>query len=331
MNRGSVAGRATVRRTINGRWPSDEVAAEEEESTGQHRWILPYADFITLLMAFFVVMYSISSVNDGKVRVLSDTLVSTFKKSTDREPPHRPVPVDLGGATGAQPFPVIDSAGGKASAQLLETAALEGPNLGGDTDPAEQGTGVVSAATVKERMEGALAPFVKTDDVRIRESAEWIEVELNSRLLFGSGNPRLSQGARSIVNRMARIISGIDTVVRVEGFTDNVPISGGPYDSNWQLSAARAASVADDFAQHGVNPQRMSAVGFGEFHPVGDNATAAGRQRNRRVVVALAKHQAVDQAGPVGEASVRNTGAQDELPQRTLQRVTKLPGRIELN
>jgi chemotaxis protein MotB len=298
-----------------------------EEATPQDRWILSYADFITLLLAFFVVMYSISSVNDGKFRVLSDSMVSTFQETI-----HRPPPIDLGGGESIVEQTVIATEStNSASMRLLENVALEDGTFDGDSTNVEYEPGPVSAESLKQKMEQTLAPFIEGQEVKVRDSGDWIEVELNSKLLFDSGSPRLSSTAQPLLSRMARIASGIDTAVRVEGFTDNVPISGGPYDSNWQLSAARAASVVDHFGHSGVNPEQMSAVGYGEYHPTADNATAEGRRKNRRVVVALAKHPASGLAGPVGAELAQGNGAKDVLPLRTLQRVTQLPGPVEIN
>jgi chemotaxis protein MotB len=278
-----------------------------EESGDTARWIISYADFITLLFAFFVVMYSISSVNDGKFRVLSDSMVAVFN-----EPSHRPVPIDLGGS------PDLDE---PASAEMLEEVALEQDDT---FDPEVLPFDVDATATVAERVTAAMAPLIEDTDVIVRDGQQWLEVELPSELLFASGRAVLNVEAGPIINSMARALRGVKTPIRVEGFTDNVPLHGGRFGSNWQLSAARAAALVDRFTSAGIDPQVMSAIGFGEFHPVAVNDNAEGRRKNRRVVVAIAKHESVAAGGPAAGANSRS----DSLPPQTLRRVTKLPGAI---
>lgn len=269
--------------------------------------MLSYADFITLMFAFFVVMYSVSSVNDGKFRVLSDSMLTVFN-----EPSHRPVPIDLGGS----PAPVEPI-----SAETLQETALEQDLV---FDPEVKPLDIDSTAGIRERVEMALAPLIEDTEVIVRDGQQWLEVELPSELLFASGRAQLSPRAAPIINRMARALRGVETPIRVEGFTDNVPLTGGRFGSNWQLSAARAAAVVDRFAAGGVDPGLLSAIGFGEFHPVAANDSDAGRNKNRRVVVAIAKRRSVGLGGPVAELEASG----DPLPAITLRRVTRLPGAI---
>jgi chemotaxis protein MotB len=169
-----------------------------------------------------------------------------------------------------------------------------------------------------------MAPFIDSDDVVVRDGQMWLEVELPSELLFSSGRADLSDAAAPVVATMAAALRGVETPIRVEGFTDNVPVSGGRFASNWQLSAARAAALVERFAAGGIDPEILSAIGYGEFHPVADNIDADGRRSNRRVVVAIAKHESVAGGAPVTEVNVQ----EELLPPQTLQRVTKLPDAI---
>lgn len=286
--------------------PLQKLRAEQlalgDGDTG--RWVLSYADFITLLFAFFVVMYSISSVNDGKFRVLSDSMVTVFN-----DPSHRPVPIDLGGS--------VEPTELESTEPLEPTALEETSEFDLDIKPLD----VDETASIRERVERAMAPFITDTDVKVRDGQLWLEVELPSELLFASGRADLSATAPPFVNQMAQALRGVETPIRVEGFTDNVPIRGGRFGSNWQLSAARAAALVDRFSANGIDPTVMSAIGFGEFHPIADNGSEQGRRENRRVVVAIAKHASVAAGGPVADA---NTSAALSSPQ-TLRRVTKLP------
>jgi chemotaxis protein MotB len=282
---------------------------DDGDDTG--RWIVSYADFITLLFAFFVVMYSISSVNDGKFRVLSDTMTTVFN-----EPAHRPVPIDLGGT----PPPSAEPA----DADTLAEVALEQDEERFELDV--KPLDIDAGAPLGERMSQALAPFIEDESVVVRDGQMWLVVELPSELLFASGRAELTDAAAPVIATMGAALRGVETPIRVEGFTDNVPLNGGRYGSNWGLSAARAAALVDRFAATGIDPAIMSAIGYGEFHPVADNSEPDGRRANRRVVVAVAKHESVDGGQPVADAVNRV----ESLPAQTLQRITELPEALDI-
>ncbi len=287
---------------------AEQRLLDEVDDTG--RWIVSYADFITLLFAFFVVMYSISSVNDGKFRVLSDTMTTVFN-----EPAHRPVPIDLGGS------PLPDE---PLNADMLAEVALEEDEQ--RFDPDVKPLDIDEGAPVNERLTQALAPFIDDETVVVRDGQKWLVVELPSELLFASGRAELTEAAGPVIATMGAALRGVETPIRVEGFTDNVPVNGGRYGSNWGLSAARSAALVDRFTATGIDPANLSAIGYGEFHPVADNSEPDGRRANRRVVVAVAKHESVDGGKPV--AGVNNTV--ESLPAQTLQRITELPEALDI-
>ena len=288
--------------------------AEQDDADNTHRWVLSYADFITLLFAFFVVMYSISSVNDGKFRVLSDSMESVFRTA---EP--LPAPIDLGGGmTGVGRVPDNDSQGGQPTRALEEVAQDDFP---------VPVTAVDAHDVTAGEIEKILKDPIELDKVRIRQSEEWIEVELDGEFAFASGQAQLSKAAEPTISRLAALIKTSTTPVRVEGFSDNVAVQNGVYGSNWELSAARAGNVAATFVARGVDGRRLSATGFGELHPVADNNTAQGREKNRRVVIAIARHPQV----PGASVSLAARGdSPEDVPLETLQRVSVLPGPEEI-
>ena len=282
---------------------------ELDHAPERDRWIVSYADFITLLMAFFVVMYSVSSVNTGKFRVLSNSMVTVFNKESSRA-----APIDLGG--GAPPQDQIRIAPQSVGAMEQAISGWQLPAVHGGTVAALPAQG-----PPRERLEAALGPLIKRDDVRIRDSRDWLEVELASELVFGSGSAELQPQALPAIRQIAAVIVDMHKPARVEGHTDNQAISGGRFSSNWHLSAARAATIAEQLTQAKVAPEQLSAVGYGEFRPLGDNATEAGRKQNRRVVIAIAK--------TVAAASGVTTGASKEAA-RTLQQISELPPPAEI-
>ena len=295
----------------------------EDEHLSHERWLVSYADFITLLLAFFVVMYSISSVNSGKFRVLSDAMQTVFTQHTGRE-----APIDLGG--GAPPAQAIVAA--PEHVQTLENAVIEDKVTAESArialatpDQVDGATG--TGAGPQERLEKMLEPLMKNDQVKVRDGQYWLEFELSSELLFRTGSADVAEAARPVLERMAPELVKFGKPIRVEGYTDNVPIAGGRYASNWHLSASRAASIADGLMKAGIAPTQLAAVGFGEFRPIADNSTDAGRRKNRRVVIAVSKFDGMGMAGPADDAV---PGGREELPARTLQRITQLPPAAEM-
>lgn len=239
---------------------------QHQEHENHERWLVSYADFITLLFAFFVVMYSISSVNEGKYKVLSDTLVGVFNQ------PQRAI----------DPIPIGENLPRNIS-QLDGTGAVDsadGSSAGSSSDPLQD---------ITVAMQAAFGDLIEAGDLELRGNELWIEIELNSGLLFPSGDALPSDAAFGLLDRIAGILAPYQNPVHVEGFTDNIPIKSRAYPTNWELSAARAATVVRMLASGGVDPGRLAAVGYGEFRPVADNTTVAGRRANRRVVLLVSR------------------------------------------
>lgn len=132
-----------------------------------------------------------------------------------------------------------------------------------------------------------MADLVDAGLIDVRRDKRWIEVEIKSSILFNSGSARLSEQSVPVLRKLAEKIQPLNNVIHVEGFTDNVPISNFEFASNWELSAARAASVVHLFTGLGVDPHRMAAIGYGEYRPIAGNATPDGRAKNRRVVLVI--------------------------------------------
>lgn len=262
-----------------------------EEHENHERWLVSYADFITLLFAFFVVMYSISSVNEGKYRVLSDSIVAAF-----RDPARSLQPIQIGDLMRSplqsdeqfdQEMPVI---------QLFKVPVPDNPvqqraeeKVEPHSMAPESGVQQLDEAAqqLADSIEAAMSELVDEGLIDVRRDKRWIEVEIKSSILFSSGSADLSSQAQPVLRQLADKLKSLDNIVHVEGFTDNVPISNFEFLSNWELSAARAASVVRLFARLGIEPQRMAAIGYGEFRPIDGNDTAEGRAKNRRVVLVI--------------------------------------------
>lgn len=270
-----------------------------EDHENHERWLVSYADFITLLFAFFVVMYSVSSVNDGKYRVLSDTLTDAFLTSAESLEPIQ---------VGERPRTLEPVAGEHATPDRPEPEQsiipIEQPVP--EPQPPQEIRQAEEPATLEQvvnDLKSKLQPFINKDLVNVTKTDKGIEVEMKSKMLFESGSARLSREAITALRDVAGILMPIPQEIQVEGHTDNVPIQTVAFPSNWELSAARAASVVHLLTRMGVDSHRLAAIGYGEFRPVATNDTEDGRQKNRRValiVLTASKNRQVGNFRPVG-------------------------------
>jgi chemotaxis protein MotB len=137
------------------------------------------------------------------------------------------------------------------------------------------------------KVKSALQPLIERNLVIVRQADDWLEIEIRTDILFPSGIARLSTPAEAVLRSVASILAPFPNPMRIEGYTDAVPISTPAFPSNWELSAARAASVARLLTDTGVDPHRVGIIGWGEYRPSADNANADGRNRNRRVLIVV--------------------------------------------
>jgi chemotaxis protein MotB len=144
---------------------------------------------------------------------------------------------------------------------------------------------------LSEQMAITLEQQIKADQVQIKSNGEWLEVDIQASVLFPSGSASLQSQAVEILARLASVLKDAPNPIHVEGYTDNVPIETDQFPSNWELSAARAASVVRLFQEQKLDPARLAAVGYAEFHPVADNKTEEGRARNRRISLVISKNE----------------------------------------
>lgn len=264
-----------------------------EEHENHERWLVSYADFITLLFAFFVVMYSLSSVNEGKYRVLADSMIAAFESS-----PSVTQPIDLGKTQ------IEKKLGSK-----LRQATMQSPNPGqtvtpnpvksplqpvgkSEASPFEQPavSGTPRGNIIKKiesELQRAMAPLLSNEIIHLRSSDAWLEVEIREDILFKPGGAKLHPKSIPVLDELANIFLDIPNAIQVEGFTDNIIIGNDEFPTNWELSAARAASVVRLFANRGVAPKRMAAIGYGQYQPIDKNDTPEGRERNNRIVIVL--------------------------------------------
>ena len=236
----------------------------DNEHENLERWLVSYADFITLLFAFFVVMYALSSINEGKYRIVSKAVLEAFRNGSPMTLVPNP---PTGGANTMINVP---------NNKPIATA------VSGNT-PITHG----QQAKLVNNLNKTFQSLVKSGQVTIKQTPKGIVIEIRDSALFPVGQAALNPQVIATLQQTASVLSAVPNPVSVEGFTDNVPISNSVFPSNWELSAARAGSVVRLFQEGGVSPERLVAVGRAENMPVASNDTVEGRAKNRRVSITI--------------------------------------------
>jgi len=277
---------------------------KHEDHVNHEAWAIPYGDLVTLLFALFTVMYAMSSVNEGKFRVLSDSMIAAFNGV-----PKSLQPLNIGEHE-------IGKGGDKPLVGITPTALMKIKDQGHNSlvprDPSrsegQQSAGLPGALIRMQRqVQDAMQSLIDAKLVTVRRENMWLEIEINADILFPSGAGDFAPTAEPVLDKLADVLKPFPNPIRVEGHTDNRPIRTAAFPSNWELSAARAASVVHQFTRQGIDPLRLEIVGFGEFHPREPNATSEGRNANRRVVILVLEE--VSAGAPM---TVRTT---DETPE----------------
>jgi chemotaxis protein MotB len=270
---------------------------KHEEHVNAEAWAIPYGDLVTLLFALFTVMYAMSSVNEGKFRVLSDSMIAAFNGA-----PKTMQPVNIGekepGKGGDKPL-----AGSSPTALmriknqiLIKDSGVPGQDAG-KTGKYDSPDRLGTLIRMERQVQDAMQALIDAKLVTVRRENMWLEIEINTDILFPSGSGGFSTAAQPVLDKLAEVLKPFPNPIRVEGHTDDRPIHTGAFPSNWELSAARAASVVHQFTKQGIDPLRLEIVGFGEFHPRQPNDSTEGRNANRRVAVLVLE------AAPAGDTT----------------------------
>jgi chemotaxis protein MotB len=274
-----------------------------EDHTNHEAWAIPYGDLVTLLLAFFVVMYAISSVNAGKYRVLSDSLFAAFRGA-----PRTMDPIQVGekpNGSGAELDPsIVQSTLQGEQRSSLAPVPVQGANAHSGASPVANhlsgaaGAAAQALARVADEVARAMNDLVKQNLVVVRRTEFWIEVEIKTDILYPSGSAHLAPYAVDVIQRLGTALAPFPNPIRVEGHTDNKPISTVAFYSNWELSAARAGSVVRVLQAQGVGPERLAVIGYGDTRPIQPNDSEPGRNANRRVVVVILSTELQRQKAP---------------------------------
>jgi len=286
---------------------------KHEEHVNAEAWAIPYADLVTLLFALFTVMYAVSSVNDGKFRVLSDSMIAAFHGT-----PTTPKPINLGekesGKGGDRKLVGVKPTVLLKIDPATQIAPPPDPNTPLIGNKGTQTEDPASFSKMQQQVQDAMQSLIDAKTVSVTRESLWLKVEINTDMLFPSGSAGFSDRAQPVLDKLAAVLKPFPNPIRVEGHTDDRPIRTAEFPSNWELSAARAASVVHEFTKAGIGPLRLEIVGFGEYRPLQANDSAAGRNANRRVAILISEQTPANAAmGSVQpKASVETKGKSDE-------------------
>jgi chemotaxis protein MotB len=255
----------------------------DEEQDNVHRWLVSYADYMTLMFALFVVLYAMAMVNEKPFESITESFGHVFQ--ADKE--------EVKNRGHGDSVLMVNTS--KTKKKLYGNGILEvaGPELLDN----EQSLSNISDAEIGSQLSSlekelnlALYELIESGFAQLKVDGDWLEIELNSGLLFPSGSSSATNSAEAILAVIYDVIGKGSNFIRVRGYTDNQVINNEIFPSNWELSVFRATSILKVLEKLGLNPARMAIEGYGQYYPSSDNTTSQGRARNRKVVVAISKY-----------------------------------------
>lgn len=256
---------------------------EEPEKENSERWLLTYSDLITLLLVFFIILYSISSVDKQKFESVISSLRQTFTGGS------------YSGGNGS------GNGNGTGTGNDIIPSESSSPSSQPSSSPSATGGGYGNGwVTENDEMNKALIEIAKLikeynleNNLNVGIEKRGLVVSIKSHVLFDSGVAQINSDSMELMDRIGKLFEPLSNhQIRVEGHTDNVPINTSQYPSNWELSSARATNVLQYLIPHAnLDPSKVSAVGYGEFRPKYPNDTAENRAKNRRVDIVIVKEE----------------------------------------
>ncbi|CAG8998364.1 MAG: Outer membrane protein A [Candidatus Celerinatantimonas neptuna] len=261
-----------------------------------HRWLVSYADYMTLMFAFFVMLYAIAVVNKDRYPVLMDTIHQAVDKLAHKSDVHR-----QGILRSPKSNSVIETQGESVIQQTLIPKSNYGQRMPSSSVPdkgiqqpslSELGNKYPgrSLKTIHQQLAQALEKALSGKQVTIAQGKDWLTITFDSQLLFASGSATLLNPAKKLIDRLGVTLGSFNNYIRVRGYTDNEPIHSELFSSNWELSVMRATHVLHYMIEKGIAPERLAVEGYGQYSPVVPNDTKAHRRNNRRVVIALSRY-----------------------------------------
>ena len=254
------------------------------EHENHERWLVSYADFITLLFAFFVVMFASSQTDKGKAKQISEAVEKALKEGSSVSTNIPPAVARVLGGT-------VDDKG-------QGNAQMHGPG-GAQKASKEDRPEVMELGISLKMLSTQLADEIKEGKVEVSMTPRGIVVSLKQAAFFPSGTDAVEPDTMSTIEKVAVALKAVETPVRIEGHTDSIPIHTARFRSNWDLSAARSISIMEVLSSRfAISPQRLAIAGYADTVPVADNDTPEGRARNRRVDLVILNNYALAKTEP---------------------------------
>lgn len=256
---------------------------QDEPPKGAPAWQSTFADLMNLLLCFFVLLFSMSTVDAQKFEMIAASFSKTFSIFTAGS---TSIGEGVMIGNGISQLPELDDFINSVGRTAENTPEMEEMD---DLQSEVQAEGLKQSEELSERIEEAVAENNLTGDIEMQVTAQYVQLTMKGSLLFNSGSAELKEESLPVLNKVGLILERYAAgTIEIEGHTDNVPISGGRYESNNELSAARALSVFDYMREAtNLDPARIKTSGRGEYVPIADNSTDEGRAKNRRVEIRI--------------------------------------------
>ncbi len=252
------------------------------EHDNVHRWLVSYADYMTLMFALFVVLYAMAMVNEKPFETITESFGMVFQANKDKTK-NRGHGDGLLMVNNSQENKILY---GNALLDVAGPELLEGEQSLSNISDAKVGSNLTS---LEEELNSALYELVESGYAQLQIDGDWLEIELNSGLLFPSGSSSATNSAKNILSVIYDVIGKVSNYVRIRGYTDNQVINNEIFSSNWELSVYRATAILRLLEVLSIDPARMAIEGYGQYYPNAPNTTEQGRAKNRRVVIAISK------------------------------------------
>jgi chemotaxis protein MotB len=289
--------------------------SQDNKKENHERWVISYADFMTLLLATFVVLYAVSSINVSRYRAAAEALSAVFTGKV--------LVQDKG--EGAQPSGLFQNLPAPVPKPIMKPQITAKP---AEKVPDNVRERVRKLNDAYKNLTHLLHDPIDKGLVHIAHNGLSVVIDINASVLFDSGKAELTNSALAVIDQIGAVLKDSPYSIQVNGFTDNAPIHTAQFDSNWELSATRAISVVRRFVNDGVDPSRLVGAGYGEYHPVAGNDTSEDRAKNRRVQIVVLS---VDEGGhaanavPADEQGPPSAPAAPTAAPSSIEPVLKLP------
>jgi len=248
-----------------------------------NRWLVSYADYMTLLFALFVVLYAMAMINEKQFESVTDSIGRVFQadKEQTKNLGHGDDILSVNTSNTSEILygnKVLDAAGPELVDSDIDLSNVSDSEIG------------TNLASIQTELHTALYDLVESGFARLQIDGDWLEIELNSGLLFPSGSSSATNTAKGLMTEIYNVVGKTSNFIRIRGYTDNQPISNEFFTSNWELSVFRATAILRILESLNTSPARMAIEAYGEYYPIADNSTQEGRAMNRRVVIAISKY-----------------------------------------